>query len=67
MGGGTEGPRPPQDASETKQISENHESKPREKKKSIDRKISFTPGTADPDSALGGATEAGGNIDIAYH
>ena len=59
----TQATRPLQDASgsSTKQTSDNQESKPREQKKSVDRKISFNPGTADPDSALGGATEAGGS------
>ena len=59
----TQATRPLQDASgsSAKQTSDNHESKPREQKKSVDRKISFNPATADPDSALGGATEAGGS------
>ena len=61
VGSDMEVPRPPPDASGTKQISDNHESKPREQKKSLDRRISFNPGTADTDSALGGATEAAGN------
>ena len=59
----TQATRPLQDASgsSAKQTSDNHESKPREQKKSVDRKISFNPATADPDPALGGATEAGGS------
>ena len=61
VGSGMEAPRPLQDAGGTRQTSDNQESKPREEKKSLDRKISFNPGTADPDSALGGATEAGGS------
>ena len=53
-------PRPPQDANGARQNSDNPESQPKDRKKSLDRKISFDAAIAEPESALGGATEAGG-------
>ena len=54
-------PRPPQDANGARQNSDNPESQPKDRKKSLDRKISFDAAIAEPESALGGATEAGGS------
>ena len=54
-------PRPPQDANGARQNSDNPESQPQDRKKSLDRKISFDAAIAEPESALGGATEAGGS------
>ena len=54
-------PRPPQDINGAKQNSDNPESQPKDRKRSLDRKISFDAAIAEPESTLGGATEAGGS------